>query len=166
MSPLPLHERFARAIESIGDALNLELDASIDTSFRSTTFRREEREAGFEPDACFYIQNEARVRGKDRIDLRVDPPPDIVIEIDITHPCIPRQPIYARLGVPEVWRYDGERLEILLLEGGEYVGSSESRALPGLTAAALSDLLAQSRGLEWKAWLLHVREWAREFGGH
>ncbi len=163
MSPLPKHERFARAIETIGDTLGDELDLNIDTGFGSTTFRREGAGAGFEPDACFYIQSEPRVRGKERIDLRVDPPPDVAVEIDITSPSVPREPIYARLGVPEIWRYDGERLEILLLEGGEYAPSPESRALPGVAAAELSGLLAESQGLEWRVWRRRVREWARAF---
>lgn len=165
MSPLPRHERFRRAIESIGDALNAELDATIDTSFGSTTFRREEAEAGFEPDACFYIGSEPLVRGKDRIDLRVDPPPDVVVEIDITSPSIPREATYARLGVSELWRYDGDRLEILLLEGERYVSATTSRAIPGLTAVALTGLLRELEGADWKTWLRRVREWAHEFAG-
>src|SRR5215210_4955601 len=86
----------------------------------STTFKREDLERGFEPDACFYIQHERRIRGKRRIDLTVDPP-DLVVEVDITSPALNKLPIYATIGVPEVWRHDGERLVILGLEGGRYV---------------------------------------------
>ena len=81
----------------------------------STTFRREDLERGFEPDSCFYIQNEKEIRGNVRIDPAVDQPPDLVIEIDITSPSLNKLPIYARMGVPEVWRYDGERMAILVL---------------------------------------------------
>ncbi len=73
----------------------------------STTFKREDLERGFEPDACFYVQNEERIRGKPRIDLDVDPPPDLVIEIDITSPSLNKLSIYARMGVFEIWRHDG-----------------------------------------------------------
>ncbi len=111
------------------------------------------------------LQNEPRVRGKDRIDLRLDPPPDVVVEIDITNSSLPRQQIYASLGVTEVWRYDGETLTILLLHGKEYVASPESRALPNVTATALSDVLAKGKGMEWKVWLRQVQEWTRRFSG-
>lgn len=161
VSPLPRHERFARALETIGDALGDALGLSIDTSFGSTTFRREETEAGFEADACFYVANEPRVRGKDRIDLRRDPPPDVVVEIDITSPSLPRLPLYARLVVPELWRYNGERLEILVLGPSGYAETAESRALPSVTAGALTALLAELEGREWIAWRRRVRAWAR-----
>jgi Uma2 family endonuclease len=87
-------------------------------SFGSMTHKREELQRGFEPDSCFYFKNEARMRGKKRLDLSVDPPPDLVVEIDITHPSLNRLPIFAAFGIPEVWRFDGEKLEILLLTDG------------------------------------------------
>jgi Uma2 family endonuclease len=161
MSPLPRHERFARALESLGDALNAELDAVVDTGFGSTTFRAEEAEAGFEPDACYYIQNEPRVRGKTRLDLRVDPPPDVVVEIDLSHSSIPKLGLYARLRAPEIWRYDGDTVEILLLGPEGYIPAAESRALPGVRAAALTELLREAGALDWKSWLRRARDWAR-----
>ena len=90
----------------------------------STTFRREDLERGFEPDACFYVQNEEHVRGKPRIGLNVDPPPDLVIEVDITSPPLDKLPIYAQIDVPEVWRCDGERLTIFELGGEAYAQTS------------------------------------------
>ena len=98
----------------------------------STTFNREDLERGFEPDASFYIRNEALIRGKRRIDLNVDPPPDLVIEVDITSPSLDKFPIYARPGVPEVWRYDGERLTIYELRSEEFVEVAVSKILPCL----------------------------------
>jgi len=130
-------------------------------SLGSTTFNREDLRRGFEPDSCFYLRNVPRVRGKDRIDLHVDPAPDVVVEIDITHPSLDKLPIYARIGVPEVWRYDGERLEILALEGGEYIAQPSSRALPAITADALTTLLPHSMGVGDIAWMRSVRAWAR-----
>ena len=161
MSPSPEHEvvnrRLAQLVLVIAEEMGLEAE-----DFGSTTFRREDLERGFEPDSCFYIQNEESVRGKARIDLTVDPPPDLVIEIDITSPSINKLPIYARLGVPEVWSYDGEKLEILQREGEGYVGSTESGALPSLTATLLSRFVEESKSSKRTAWLKMVRGWARE----
>src|SRR5262249_45821026 len=78
----------------------------------STTFKREDVERGFAPDASFYLQHAAAVRGQNVIDLDVDPPPDMIIEIDISHPSLDKFPIYAALGVPEVWRYVGQQVHI------------------------------------------------------
>src|SRR5260370_41800999 len=96
----------------------------------STTFKREEFERGFEADSCFYIQNAALVRGKDRLDLPADPPPEIVFEVDITGSSLHKDSIFAQLGVPEVWRYDGENVEILIRSGEGYRKSNVSAALP------------------------------------
>jgi Uma2 family endonuclease len=127
----------------------------------STTFRREDLERGFEPDSCFYIENEGLIYGKDRPDLSVDPPPDLVIEIDITSPSISKLPIYAQMGVPEVWRYDGERLTMWKLEGLGYTEMTESLALPSLTSAIASDFAEKSKTTKRTTWLMTVREWAR-----
>lgn len=93
----------------------------------STTFKREDLERGFEPDSCFYVQNEERIRGKSRIDLDVDPPPDLVIEVDITSPSLAKLPIYARIGVREIWRHDGERVSIFVLRGARMRNSPRAR---------------------------------------
>ncbi len=129
MSPSPEHEKFNRRIAQLVLAVTEEMNLEAE-DLGSTAFRLEVAERGFEPDSCFYIQNEEQVRGKDRIDLTVDPPPDLVIEVDITSPSINKLPIYARLRVPEVWRYDGKKLEISKLESGNYVEARESLALP------------------------------------
>lgn len=160
MSPSPEHERVNRRLAQLVLAVAEEIGSEAE-DLGSTTFRREELERGFEPDSCFYIQNEKKVRGKSRIDLSADPPPDLVIEIDITSPSLNKLPIYADLGVPEVWRYDGERVEILRLEGGEYASAAESPALPPLTGDAISRFVKESRTLGRTAWLRKVREWVR-----
>jgi Uma2 family endonuclease len=129
----------------------------------STTFKRGDIGLGFEPDASFYIENEERVRGKPRIDLYEDPPPDLVIEVDITSPSLDKFPIYARLGVHEVWRYDGTRATIFALGDGEYVEAGESAALPPLTSEVLTHFIAESASLGSTDWLRRVREWARNY---
>jgi Uma2 family endonuclease len=128
----------------------------------STTFDRKDLERGFEPDACFYVQNAERIRGKPRIDLSLDPPPDLVIEVDITSPSLDKFSIYARASIPEIWRHDGERLAIFELRGEEYVEVAESRTLPPLTSEALSSLIAQSSSLDIVTWMRRVRDWARK----
>ena len=160
MSPLPEHEEINRALASLVENVAVEWRMSF-RNLGSTTFRREDLGRGFEPDSCFYLQNAERIRGKARIDLTLDPPPDLVIEIDITHRTLDKLPIYAALGVPEVWRCDGSRLAIMILEGGAYQEREESLALQRVSAAALSKLLRESREMDPPDWILHVRDWAR-----
>ena len=164
MSPSPEHEkvnrRIAQLVLAVAEELNIEAE-----DLGSTTFRREDLERGFEPDSCFYIQNEEQVRGKDRLDLAVDPPPDLVIEIDITSPSFSKLPIYAQIGVPEVWRYDGERMTILVLEGSDYAKTAESIVLPPVTSNVLTDFVEKSKSMKRTAWLEVVREWSRENSG-
>jgi Uma2 family endonuclease len=131
----------------------------------STTDRRGDIGRGFEPDASFYIRNEERIRGKPGIDLSVDPPPDLVIEVDITSPSLDKFLIYARLGVHEVWRYDGERMTILVLEGSDYAETAESIVLPPGTRNVLTDFVEKSTSMKRTAWLKEVREWSRENTG-
>ena len=164
MSPSPEHEKFNRRIAQLVLAVAEELNVEAE-DLGSTTFRREDLERGFEPDSCFYIQNEEQVRGKDRIDLAVDPPPDLVIEIDITSPSFSKLPIYAQIGVPEVWRYDGERMTILVLEGSDYAKTAESIVLPPVTSNVLTDFVEKSKSMKRTAWLEVVREWSRENSG-
>jgi len=161
LSPSPAHEKYNRSIALLVEVLAEEMGIDV-YDFGSTTFRSEELDRGFEPDSCFYIRNKERVRGKGRIDLAVDPPPDLVIEVDMTSPSLNKLPIYAHLGVPEVWRYDGESLKILVLRGSEYAEAPLSVVLPPLTGAVLSRFVEESKRLKRTAWLKTVREWARE----
>jgi Uma2 family endonuclease len=141
---------------------NLAVEFGIDfESFGSTTFQREDLARGFEPDACFYFQNVARVRRKKRLDLTIDPPPDLVIEIDIAHPSLNKFPIFAAVGVPEVWRYDGSTLTIFTLKNGNYQTSKSSTMLSGLTGQMIARFLQESQTMSLLAWVLHLREWVR-----
>lgn len=123
----------------------------------STTFKRADVQRGFEPDSCFYIQNEELVRGKARIDLDVDPPPDLVIEVDITSPSLDKLPIYAQMGVSEVWRYDGDDLSFFTLDQGQYSEVATSAVLPPITAQVVSELVEKSKSLGLASWLREVR---------
>ena len=126
------------------------------------TFRRADIERGFEPDSGFYIQHEAHIRGRKQIDLAIDPPPDLVIEIDVTRDSLPKLPLYAGFGIPEVWRYDGERVVIQVLQADAYQESAVSRALPPLTGEAINRFLAESRTRPSSVWVRSVRDWARQ----
>lgn len=161
MSPSPVHEQIKDTTVLLVNIIaeGMDIDA---LGLGSTTFQREDLDRGFEPDGCFYIQSVQRIKGKTELDLRTDPPPDLVIEIDITSPSIKKLPIFAELGVPEVWRYDGRRWHILALAGAEYVEQKESRALPGVTVEAIERFLDESRRARRPEWLRNVREWARQ----
>lgn len=160
MAPSYEHESVKGHLALLVNALAEEFDIDV-TGAGSTTFRREDLAKGFEPDECFYIRHAELVRGKKQIDLTNDPPPDLVIEIDITGPSLSKFPIFAALGIPEVWRYDGTRVTIFTLAGNEYVERPESIALPKVTSAILTELLGASRQVKRTAWLRQVRTWAR-----
>jgi Uma2 family endonuclease len=128
--------------------------------FGSTTYKRKDLRKGFEPDACFYFKNEGRMRGKKRLNLAVDPPPDLVIEIDITRPSLNKLPLFADFGIPEVWRFDGQELEILHLRDGEYFKNTNSLALPLVTADVVSHFLHEGERTGRLAWTRKIRAWA------
>lgn len=130
MSPSGEHEKLNRTLNLVVEILASERGMDIE-NVGSMTVKRQGLGRGFEPDSSFYIQNAERVRGKSRIDPEGDPPPDLVIEIAITHPLLEKLPLYAAMGVSEIWRYDGERLKLFHLQGREYVEGSESLAFPG-----------------------------------
>lgn len=161
MSPSAEHERYSRRIDYLLGVLADERDVEME-ALGSTTFRRPDFERGFEADACFYFKNVERVVGKAELDMTVDPPPDLVFEVDVTSPSIPKLPIFAEFGVPEVWRFKSGRLFIYILKAGSYEEADESEVLPGLRAAALSQLLVQGQHLSATAWRRLVRAWARE----
>lgn len=155
------HERPNRTIALLVEEVALEMGIDVD-NVGSHTFMREDLARGFEPDTCFYIQNADRVSGKARIDLAVDPPPDLVIEIDIAHPSLDKLPLYAAAGVPEVWRYADNGVTIYRLAGDAYHRQEESLVLPGLTSQLLSQFMQDSTTMKRTAWVRRVRAWARQ----
>lgn len=155
------HEKLNRLIHDLFTLIALEMDLEF-VNAGSTTFKRLDLSRGSEPDTCFYVQHAGQIQDKDSIDLSVDPPPDLVIEIDITSPSLDKLPIYAQIGVSEIWRYDGDTLTIFRLEGGSYTTSEESLALAGVTSSQLSQFIADSRTMTHPALLRLVRDWARQ----
>jgi Uma2 family endonuclease len=99
MSPTQEHEELNRTINSIVETIAVELELRIRV-LGSSTFKRKDLKQGFEPDSCFYIKSAERIRGKKRLDLSVDQPPDLVVAIDISSSSVPRMPIFANFGVP------------------------------------------------------------------
>src|SRR5687767_1888590 len=161
MSPLPKHERWKKRIGRLIELMLLEAGIRAET-LGSTTFRREAKKAGLEPDECYYVQNAAAIRGKDRLDLSVDPPPDLALEVDITRRSIKRMPVYAALGVPEVWRWNGKTLTILLLSEREYVPSPASSAFPFLPIEPFQRFLDRlGAGEDELAVLREFQQWVR-----
>ncbi|MFE4108397.1 Uma2 family endonuclease [Almyronema epifaneia] len=127
--PSPEHEVDK---ELLGDLVKILLDElEIDCEcFGSTTFKQAAMESGIEPDQCFYIQHQTQMRGKRRIDLSIDPPPDLAIEVDVTSKT--QLEAYVALGVPELWRYEKNRLNIYTLQAGEYQLATTSPIFPDL----------------------------------
>lgn len=160
MTPLDPHESSKKLIGRFVEAATEELNIEI-RSLGSRTCQREDLARGLEPDQCYYIQNEKIVRGIDQIDLNQYPPPDLVIEIDITSSSINRLDIYLALGVPEVWRYDGNGLIILRLENGEYSECEISPTLPQLRPSEVMRFLELSKTMGETSLIKMFREWVR-----
>src|SRR5216684_696573 len=136
------HEKYSTLIERMVDRLSLFLRVKF-LFYGSATMRKREKQKGVEPDACFYVQNASLVGTKDEIDFNTDPPPDVVVEIDLHHDSISKFPIYAALGVPEFWRYDGNVLTIYHLIEEQYQPSEASQSLPLLTSSILTEFLGR-----------------------
>jgi Uma2 family endonuclease len=157
MSPLPEHEFDKEIISDLVKALLEQLDVEF-ISLGSTTFKNQFMEQGIEPDQCFYIQNEAVIRGKKRLDLTIDPPPDLALEIDITSRT--HLNIYEVLKVPEVWRFENGILQINILENGVYVESKSSLNFPNLPLIeVIPQYLENSRTIGRNATLKAFRNW-------
>lgn len=144
MSPLLPHELYGALIAQIVETFTLEMRIPRCTG-GSTTFKRVAKQRGLEPDECYWIQNEPRMRSRKEFDPERDPPPDLAIEVDITRSSLDRMSIYADLGVPEVWRFDGETLTIhVLVKGKRHETSPRSLALPALLPEVVQRFLEES----------------------
>ena len=160
MSP---HFEHDAAKEILADIAKIALEEmNLDfVSAGSTTFKREALKRGFEPDASFYVRNADSVRGKKRLDMEIDPPPDLLIEIDVTTTSMNKFPLYAALGVLEVWRYEGS-VEIWILDEGRYIRHPASIAIPILDEEFISGLMESSLTMKRPAWARRTRDRIRE----
>ncbi len=155
------HEDLNRTLAQLVEAVAMEADL-LYCRTGSTTFKRDDLHKGFEPDSSFYIEHAEEVRSKDKIDLHHDPPPDLVIEIDITSDSLDRFPIFAGVGVPEVWRCSEGRVLMYRLRENGYVPLNRSVAAPPMTPEMATRSLELSSELTPKQWFLRVQTWVRE----
>lgn len=160
MVPLPPHESYKALISRFVEVITEETETEI-RSLGASTWAREDLQQGVEADECYYIQHEEAVRGKGAVDLSIDPPPDLVIEIDITSPSLNRLAIYAALGVPEVWRYNGKTLTFYQLQGQTYVPQEESAVLPLVGREDLLRFLEASSQMGETTLIRQFRQWVR-----
>lgn len=141
LSPLPIHEKWKQLIGRLIEVLAEERNIPI-SAYGSTTWQRQDLARGLEADQCYYIQHANSMRGKTEIDLQLDPPPDLAVEIEVTHPLLDRSEIYASLGVQEIWRYDGRKLQVFQLNGTNYTEITHSIAFPNFGPADLDPFIA------------------------
>jgi len=136
MTPLKPHESSNRLIEVFVGVLCEELGLEVNR-VGSLTLTRDDLEYGAEPDSSYYIQNELLVREKENIDLAFDPPPDLVLEVEYSRPKIDKSKLYAAMGIPEFWRYNGTTLRVYILANGQY---SETQTSPTFAVIPIKEI--------------------------
>jgi Uma2 family endonuclease len=160
--PSDSHEIVKHLLERIVTALTVEFGLPIKGA-GSVTLSRADLRQSVEPDACYYIRNASRVRGR-HLDLATDPPPDLAIEVDVTSASGRKLAIYARLGVPELWVYANGRVTIHELQGEAYGQREESPTFPGVTATLITAWLEQGETEDDNSVVRQLRRWVREQG--
>jgi Uma2 family endonuclease len=140
MSPLPIHERIRTFLSRLIYLWSQQTGTAVE-SLGSMTILRPDLRQGIEPDACFYVQNLEAVIGRERLDFRNTPPPDLAVEVDITSSSEVRQPVYAALGIPELWVWSDERLQVFQWHPEGYRVVTASRSLPGFPVELLTPLV-------------------------
>jgi Uma2 family endonuclease len=162
MSSPHTHEQYGALIGQMIEAFTEEANISRHSG-RSTAFLEETAQVGLEPDECYWIQNEPAMRGKKDFNPGKDPPPDLCVEIDLQRSTLDRMRIYAQLRIPEVWRFDGEKLTIYLLQNNdEYALSRSSAALPSLPPEEVEHYMSLSNVMDEVGWIRSFRSWVRE----
>lgn len=161
MTPLFEHEnpkiQFDRLIFSLVEELSLEIKSA-----GSTTLKRRLAQRGIEPDNCYYIQTEPRVRNRKTLDLEIDPPPDLAVEVDITSSSVNKFNIYSALGITELWRYNGQDLKFYQLVDEQYIECQLSIAFPIVSGRDMSRFIEQSKSMSEIALLKLFRAWVRQ----
>jgi Uma2 family endonuclease len=161
MTVSPRHEwskkLIGRMIEAMTEVLNIPI-----RSGGQTTFKKELQKKGLEPDECYWVANEPAVRGRADLDVEMDPPPDIAVEVEISTSVLDRLGIYAALRVSEVWRSDGQQVLVEhLQDDGTYALVSHSPSFPWLPLAELGRFLEASRTMDETSWIRSFRAWVR-----
>lgn len=165
MTTSPLHEilkmRLGRLLETLCEEFNLPLEPR-----GNMTFKREDLEKGLEPDQCYWITHEHQVRGKKTYDPKSDPPPDVVIEIEVSRGSKRRMGIYAAMGVPEVWRFDGESLVSCVLQSsGIYQAFDRSPTFPPVPLMELIRFMMPNSAEDYLSQVREFRKWIRGLTG-
>lgn len=162
MSPSRKHEEVSYLTGRMIDQWTLLHDVDV-AAGRNTTFSRKDLERGLEPDNCYWISHSEEVLGRDEIDLKVDPPPDLALEVEVSRPAIPKIPIYAALGVPEVWRWQFDSFEVLRLDSKkQYQPRKSSLELPRFPLSLVAEMIADRQG---KSDTVVVKEFIRAIKG-
>ena len=162
MSPSHEHKWESVAIHDMIVVLTEELDIPM-AAFGSATHQRADLEKGMEPDGCYYFSNLDRVVGKRRLDLDVDPVPDLAIEVEVTRSLVDRIGIYATLGIAELWRFDGRALQVLLLSPeGSYALAERSPRFPMFAPEELAGWVVRAGEVENTGWRRELRAWVRD----
>jgi Uma2 family endonuclease len=156
--PLEENEFSGRLIERLIIILVVELGLTVKT-MGSTTLNRADLDRGVEPDNAYYIKNQPLVAGR-KTNLALDPPPDLVVEIDITHTDINKTALYASMGVPEFWRYNGQEWHIYHLQDNAYLEVLVSPTFPMLSKDKFYEFLTIAQTNEVKAGV-DLRYWIR-----
>ena len=161
MSPLWVHEAHAKLLGRFIDVLTEELNLPCRLG-GSVTLRRRKKQRGLEPDNCYWIASTPLLQGKRHLDLRIDPPPDLAIEVDVTSSSLNRMGIYSALGVPEIWRLSTGGLAFHILESGEYRVRPNSLSFPQLVCTDLVPFLAQWGQSDDMTLVRQFRDWVKQ----
>jgi Uma2 family endonuclease len=161
MSPSMDHEAVKKLVGQMIEAFTEELSIPR-RSLSASTWKRPEQAKGLEADECYYILNHHRVRERRKVDLTIDPPPDLAVEVEVSRSSLPRMAIYAALGVLEVWRWRREELTAWSLDAGRYVEREFSLNLPMLRVKDLEPFLDFELAADETAWIRKFRAWVRE----
>ena len=156
------HENIAETIGLFIRAVALALNIPI-RGGGSTTLKRKLKRKGLEPDKCYWIENERAMRGQTKWVAKKHPPPDLAVEVDISHSAINRMGIYASLGVPEVWRYKGKKLRVYRLgDDNRYQESAASPTFPHLDMAKVNEFVQAAASMDETALLREFSAWVRK----
>jgi len=155
------HERDCQIINRLLEALSEELEVPF-SGFGSTTFRREDLQTALEPDKCYYIKHEAQMRGVRRMDLKIHPPPDLVVEVKVTSCRVSREDIYAGMGVPELWKHDNGLLSARGLVQGAWKETEKSLSFPMLRVRELERFIKMGHQKGELTMLKSFRRWVRK----
>ncbi|NMF63449.1 Uma2 family endonuclease [Brasilonema octagenarum UFV-E1] len=161
MTPLMPHENSNRVIEGFVVALCEEFGLEFKRA-GSLTLIRDNLERASEPDSSYYIQNESRVRNRENIDLAIDPPPDLVLEVEYSKPKVDKSKIYTAIGVPEFWRYNGSALRIYILNDGQYTEVETSPTFASVPVKEIPRFIQETKKNGEMATTRAFRAWVKQ----